>query len=453
MFKDKLTKLRNILKDKNVLFLMVVLFFSILIRINNLFFYNQWWADDGGAHLIYLNIVREKYRLPAMEEVYIAWHEPLYYVVLAIWKFLGELITFGGQDWLIMSQVFLSILGLLVAWMLARKVSNNKVANITVLLLSVLFVNVKLSAYVTNELLAQVGMVFLIFLFVRLNLFNQDRQREVFGWSVFLGLLSLVKMSVFILFLAVIIVWGVKLIVEKKKYLAKYIIILICIVGLINTPWFLYKNSVYGNSFSINMYEQEKQSLIDSKGWDYLSNFNSKVFTSDPYWKTEPLSFSSILISDTFSDYYNLFNDVEHHRNLNEKKFKTDNGRYSTPKLKNSVLRANQIGLLVYIIWTIGFIGCVWKEIQRLKEPNWQRLFLILLIIGGVSALVYNTLRMPYYDRGVLKAQFIYFVFPVLAILSFDWYWRELSAFWASIITVVPILLYIFFALPVLLVS
>ena len=46
----------------------------------NVFQYNTYWGYDGGAHVDYIFTIAEENRLPSMEENYLAWHEPLFYL-------------------------------------------------------------------------------------------------------------------------------------------------------------------------------------------------------------------------------------------------------------------------------------------------------------------------------------------------------------------------------------
>src|SRR3972149_342246 len=80
-------------KNKKILFgilLTFVIGIVLAIRINNIATYNSWWADDGGAHIRYVETLIEKGRLPEMNETYLAWHEPGYYWLMARWQTVGE---------------------------------------------------------------------------------------------------------------------------------------------------------------------------------------------------------------------------------------------------------------------------------------------------------------------------------------------------------------------------
>jgi hypothetical protein len=454
MIRKKIRKIIENLKYEEYFFLAPILIFAGLIRVNNLFFYNQWWGDDGGAHLKYIEIIQNQWRLPNMNDIYIAWHEPLYYILMSIWGSLGNFIGFGGQDWMIALQILFSLLGLVFIWFLSKTIAGHKVSIATTILSSVIFVYVKMSSYLTNELITQVGFIGLIFWFIKQKLFQEEKSKQIFFWAVILGCLTLVKMTLFILFLSAILLWLVRFIYEKNLTFLKYIIICIFTVMLINTPWFIHKQKTFGSAFSVNLYEQKKQSLVTSPGWNNLLSVNTKIFTSEPYWKSSPVSFWSMLISDTFSDHYNLFKNREYQRNISpEEKKLVDNGRYSDFNLKQVVLISNQIGLLIFILWFIGFSGVLIKKVKNLfnKKIDWTFYFFVIIIFGGISALAYNTLRHPYYDRGVLKSQFIFFVFPLISILAFQWWKNQFGKIGLAIVFM-PILCYIYFALPMLLV-
>ena len=72
-----------------LLFLCFIL--GVSIRIHDIRTYNPWWADDGGAHVAYVNTLFNDHVLPDPSINYLAWHEPGYYALSAVWKGVGTL--------------------------------------------------------------------------------------------------------------------------------------------------------------------------------------------------------------------------------------------------------------------------------------------------------------------------------------------------------------------------
>ena len=65
---------------KKLLYFFCVLFIFVLagfIRWHNLNNYTTVWADDGGAHLKYVDVLLQEHRFPTLQETYVAWHEPI----------------------------------------------------------------------------------------------------------------------------------------------------------------------------------------------------------------------------------------------------------------------------------------------------------------------------------------------------------------------------------------
>lgn len=436
------------------LFLVVVIIFFVL-RFHNIRIYNTWWADDGGGHIQYEQTILQSHRLPTPVETYLSWHEPGFYFLLAGWVGVGQRLGFTSIDWWASLNIVVNLFFLVVICFLSYfylEIKNQWLALLNVFIFSILFVSVKLSAYVNNELLNQTLILLLIFLFYRWRLLAPQKNKMVLFWSLILGLALLIKLTSFIVLAAALIIWLVELIRQKKKFLFYYLAICLVVVGTLNFPWLFYKNQHFGQTFSINLYETlPKQNVITSEAWHYFFNFNYHFVIDRPYWFSLPHSYWTVLISDTFGDYYNLFNNVDRINALpDNQKILIDNGRFATPQLWGTLLWTNRVGLVVYLIWLVGLIGWLigwWR--QKKYQP--YIIFLLLALFGGWAALLFNNLRLPYLERGVLKAHFIYFTFPILTLLSYAWWFKAIKNKWLLIlITVGPFLAYLIIAWPML---
>ena len=442
-----LYRLINFYKN-NILFAVLVtaiFLLALFIRLHNLSLYSTYWADDGGAHLQYIDIILSENRLPASSETYLAWHEPVFYTGMALWVKVGGFVgvKVSNIDWQEIPNLIFGITFVgLAAWLAYVYSKSRWVAFSSIFLFSVLFTGVKLSAYVNNEMLVQTFIILLSILFVQLKLFDFGKNKKVVQWSVLLAFVMLVKLTAVIVLFAVIIVWLLHWVKNKKKHVLKYICLSLFVVSILNAPWLAYKHFTFGSALSINLYEEEKQSLIHSEAWDYILAVNPRIFTDEPYWQSNPPSFISILLADTFSDYYNLFNQVDLINALEDKqKIFTDNGRFTTPEFFKSAVLMNRLGFFISLVWLIGLLGVVLSRVKS-KKIDWYEVFFVILIFGGLSALIYNNLRHPYLERGVLKASFIYFVYPLVAAISYTWWWQKVKPVFFSILVVIPIVIY-----------
>ncbi len=444
-------------KNIKTILLVLILVLAFAIRINNVLRYNTWWADDGGAHIKYVETILEEGRLPAFSENYLAWHEPVYYIIQAGWTKLG-LVLGVSIDKIINWQEFLGVIFFGVCIYLVYQLSiiltkNNWLALLGVFVFSVLFTSVKLSAYINNDFLIQILIILLALLFYKFKLLEINKHRLVVWWSVILGLAMLVKLTAVLVFLAVIILWALYSICEKKKYAIVYIFLCIITVSFINLPWLVYKKANFGTAFAVNIYEQDnRQDILTSDAWSYLLKINPGVVTNEPFWTSGPYSFGSILLADVFTDYYNLFNHVDEMNNLpDEEKITTSNNRFTTPFFTSSAPWSVRLGFIISFIWLIGFFGSIWQMIKN-KRIDWQKIFIYILAIGGLLALIYNNLRFPYLERGVLKANFILYVFPLIALVGYSWWWQILKKkkWFLFILLLLPWLIYTVVASPIL---
>jgi len=445
---------RHIKTHWSSIILVCIFLFACILRMHNLLVYDTRWADDGGAHTAYTEIVLQEHRIPTMDETYLAWHEPVYYVLLASWVKIGNVFGIVSFDWWEVSQLVLSMVFLWVVWLVSMQMTkkNTPVSLLVVFVHAVLFIGVKLAAYTTNELLLHALVLLLVYLLYRWNLFEDKKHKLVLFWASLLAIATLVKLTAFVCLIAFVVSCIFFGLVRKRGYYVVYALLAILVVSFVNTPWFLYKQKQFDGSFSINVYEEgHKQTLVESDGWTYLLTFSTQPFTTQPYWETTPYSVVSILVADTASDYYNLFHDYASHQSLPEsQRIQTSNGRFTTPALVQAGLWSNRIALILFAMWGIGFFATMVSSV-RTKGVDAREWFVYILVGGGVLALMYNVLRMPYIERGVLKMQFIYFALPLAHVVAYRWWWKVLKSRWLRVcILILPIVLYTFATLPII---
>jgi hypothetical protein len=159
---------------------------------------------------------------------------------------------------------------------------------------------------------------------------------------------------------------------------------------------------------------------VTSDAWKYIFTINKRIFTDYPYWYKLPYSYFSILLSDSFGDYYNLFNNkIEMDELPKADKILIVNGRYTTPAYWQSLLNTNRIGLSFFLVWLIGFIVFIFSFLKKRIDFSNYLVFWLIALFGGWAALLYNNLLLPYLDVGVLKGHFIYYTYPLFVILAY----------------------------------
>src|SRR3989339_321128 len=412
------------------LFLFVVVFCGLLVRLNNLTIYNTWWSEDGGAHLLYVEKVARDWSLPMMdyqpspsgETNYLAWHEPGYYVLMAAWTWLGGEFTSSDTrlDWQELFQVLVYLFSVWVVWRLAGELTGSRYLKVLgVLVTAFLFVGLKLTAYLNNEYLAQSLILFLIYLFLHWRLFEGEKMMKLAWWSVILALGMLVKLTVVLPGIAAGLVWVIFGLKDRRKKAFVSILLSTFIILCLQTPWLVYKKQEFGKAWTINVFEKDnQQSLLASTGWKTLVQLNTQVIYSRPFWPTTPYSFSAILLADIFADYYGVFS--------HPGQFGTITGsdliflpskRYTDLSLWQRNLFMIRWGLLIVLSWSIGLGAWFWSW-YRQKKIESRDVFLGLLLLGGIMALVYNLLRYPYPERGVIKASFVFYLWPLLTLVA-----------------------------------
>lgn len=437
--------------------LAVIILLTLLIRINNLKVFDTSWADDGGARLTYIETLYYENRLPTMEETYVAWHEPVYYYILAGWIKVGDWLGIEGLNWWESFNIVLYLAFLVLVWLFSYYFSkqNKWIALLNTFVFSIIFIGVKLSSYTSNELLLHVLVLLSVVLFYRWQLNRDGRDKKVFWWAVILAITCLAKVTGWVVVIAALLFWLIKYFVSKRKYYLKYIVILIFVVSCLNLPWIVYKQNNYNGYFSINIYDDKpRQNIMTSDGWRYIFAINTHIFTDYPYWYSQPHSYASILLSDSFGNYYNLFHNSEAMEALPEDQaILVGNGQNTTAKLWNSLINTNRVGLLITAIWWIGFAAWAVSRIKKKRIDDYD-LFALIVMLGGWSASIFHNLRLPYLEAGVLKAHFIYFTYPILSLIAYRQWWQILkNKLWYLAVVLLPWLIYLLVAWDILMIE
>lgn len=412
--------------NKNKIYtIILILVFCVLLffRLNNALNYNCYWGYDGASHIEYIYTIEDQYRLPTFDENYLAWHEPLYYFIFAIFGSLYKFIS-GNSEFFSMIKflqvltAFVDIFFLFVFYKtLGYLTKNRKVKLATLLSVGFFTPLIIVNNYLTNELFLYWLIILCFYFVVRFN---------KFGWSykkaLLIGVLSafvlLTKLSALIFIFSLCVWFLYQAFYFKNKKFIYYLGLVILIVFVLNLPWQIYRAKNFGGIFTVNNYEllQEGQlSQTKDVPGNFFTNFNFEIF-KNPFWQSSRNSFWSIIFAQIFVDYDNIGGNVD--LNNSTKEIMTGNGRFVNSK--NFILsRASLvIGIFVSIILILGFLREIAKFIKRRFRPDIKSLFIVFIFLS-FFALVYNVIKNPFIERGTLKIIFILSVWPFLFFLGY----------------------------------
>ncbi|PLX28410.1 hypothetical protein C0581_02325 [Candidatus Parcubacteria bacterium] len=407
---------------KNALPICIGIFLALLsfVYIRNIFHYNTYWAYDGGAHVEYIFTIVDEGRLPAPEENYLAWHEPLFYMTEAIKAHALMSLGFTREAVIYMLQFGSAIIGILFvvgSGALSYIVMKKKGLSFFVMIFTgFLYIVTATSRYITNELFFHMLTVWLLVLFFHWKMY----ERDLWNWKrwlsiiLYLGVLVWIKLTAWVVVFALVL-WLVLYSVLQKHWkgllLAGLVFIL---VGAMYSPWLMYKHQVYGGAFTINSYETQKDMHMPLT---FFVTWDNDILDY-PFWDRGKDSFWSMFFASAFVDYDNVFENYESGEYERGKVLQSPNGRYLSIR---SV--ANQSFLFwVSLPFTLLFLlgGVVWLVRTCKSRLSHKDMFLGILAFGFFASLVYNVWQYPFLERGTLKAIFILTFFPLIALLSID---------------------------------
>lgn len=409
----------NIYKIFLILFFLIIIFF----RFNNVLNYNSYWGYDGAKHMEYIDSIEDKYRLPTFTENYLAWHEPLYYFVFAVFGFIYKFITNSNNFILMIKSLqiltaFLDVIFLFIFYKTLSLLTENKSLKLLTLLTTGFFTPlILINNYLTNELFLYWLIILCFYFIVKFDKTGWNYQKIIL--VAFLSSLALLTKLSAIIFIFCFIIWFLyQTIYFKTKIYYKYLLLFIGLVFIINLPWQIYRAKNLGGIFTINNYEllQEQEipqtKDITNKFW---FNFDTHIF-NNPFWQTGRNSFWSIIFSQTFIDYDNIGGNVD--LNNVQKQVKTGNGRYLSFKTFNWAKIALKNGFLMLLVVLFGYALEIKNSFKNKFIPD-VNLFLNLFISASFLALIFNVLRNPFIERGTLKLIFIVSALPWFFFLSY----------------------------------
>ena len=380
----------------------------LAFRLWNAFHFNPFWGYDGGGHLDYIfSLVRGHF--PDLKTNYLAWHEPLYYLLMT-----GVSRLHSGLRIFELAQAGLSLALAALSWSVVTKLTDKPWARGIAWVSWNLLAPVTLaSTMVTNELLNY----FWILLILNLGLSEKWRARSV-ELGVICGLALLTKMTAIVAVIALIVSEilgdcpfepqkGLSLWALKGTHLRKTFVI-ISIAALLYTPWLGYRALSGNDAFAINNTEYLAPAplALDSRA-QFFAKFDKDIFAF-PFWYSGGRGFWSMLYADTFWDYYGMMQNRNQLAALpKEEKISTDHNGGEVSRFKLEVTKP--LPWLAIPLALVMLAGA-W---QLLKKP----FELPTLLTGALfAALIYFAYRYPFYDKGIVKSIFIGPAFlPLLA--------------------------------------
>jgi len=404
---------------------LILLFFALAVfRWHNVFAFNPYWGYDGGGHIDYILSLFRDGRLPNIKDNYLAWHEPLYYLLTAGYLKLIQLLSFGNLSfgatlhYLGFFQFSLSIATSYLIYKLVSKLTANKWE--VIICWSVLNLLPSMnyaSTFITNELLNYFFILLIIYYFV-----SQIYGRKTISWKswakfgLIVGLSLLTKITgvivAFILF-AWLIIENIRL---RRKPMIAGLLLSIFIALIINLPWIAYRFHMMNGAFAINNIEFVKPVEIKlDQRVSFFANFDWDIFKF-PYYYSGARYFWSILYADSFYDYYGAIEnkDLLDHLKL-EKKLPLIRTTHLDGFVLPSHFKFSQVlvwlGIIPAILMIMGFL----RGLIAFKDKAYLYVCLYAAIpLAFLSALIYYAYRYPYYDKGIIKSIFI---FPAYVLL------------------------------------
>lgn len=406
-----------------IIFLIVFFAFVLFFRINNALNYNCYWGYDGAKHIEYIDTIEGQHRLPTFEENYLAWHEPLYYGVFAVFGSIYKFIS-SNNDFMPMIKflqivtAILDVFFLFVFYKILNLLTKNKLIKLATLFSVAFFTPlIIVNNYLTNELFLYWLTILTLYFIIKSEKTFWNYKR-IIGVGFLMALMMLTKLSALVFIACFFIYFLYKYFYFKKAKILKYLLLLFLIIFVLNLPWQIYRAKNFGGVFTVNNYEllqNEKLPQIKDIPNNFFINFNFEIF-KNPFWQSGRNSFWSIVFAQLFVDYDNIGGNVD--LNNNQMELITGNGRFISLNkfiLSRMIL---SISITLFVILIIGYISEIIEFIKRKFKPDIKFLFL-LFITSSFVALIYNVFKNPFIERGTLKVIFILSIWPLLFFLGY----------------------------------
>ena len=445
-------------------YLVLIFFcFLFLFRLHNALAYNPYWGYDGGGHIDYLFSLVQHHQFPDIAHNYVAWHEPLYYLIFA--SFLKIFLFFGVDldskiilQFLSLGQAILSIGTSFLIYKLFKLLGQNNNFSNEIIFFSIVLVSFlpsfnQASTFFTNELLSYFFILLALYYFLKYFYYSPIYQtKHCVSLGIILGLGLLTKITILILILCFLIYFFLDFIFRIKIKFFHYrllsasrsdsmvnlsdpsaiaqgpdqkqenikkrffkISLVFILSGILYAPWLFYKsNNLLGFVSVNNPNFLTPQSLKPDKRLLFFCGFDFDIFRF-PYYYSGARKFASMLYADFFWDYYVTIENqdfIVHARENNlENIIATNHNNHNFASFQNYYLNRalSFLSLFIFAVFVLGF----WDYLVRIRKDR-KLFFKILIPASFLAASIYQAYRYPYYDHGVVKAIFIFPAFLYL---------------------------------------
>lgn len=377
--------------------------------------FNPFWGYDGGGHIDYIFSLAKDNNFPVYGENDVAWHEPLYYFVMAaIAKivFLFSDSTKTALHVLGLVQAFLSLeVTALLGYFFWRVSKNTWVALITTVFATTLPAFTKASAMLTNELLNYGFIILLLTYYVHLASLSVLTKKHALLLGAISGLALLTKITAIVPISIIFIFLLIQILkVQGARFAGFFLVLALIPILLMETPWQAYRATFLERQTINNPSLLTPQPIKLDARLHFYRKFDTDIFKF-PYWYSGGRGFWSMFYADSFYDYDNiLYNHDTLIATPESEKIRTTHNETFAPTRNYKLNRILVLtGVLPLLIILIGIARTIYKK-DRLA------LFGLAITAGFLSALLYFSYRYPYYDMGIVKSIFIFpiFLFPLI---------------------------------------
>lgn len=381
----------------------------LFFQLHQLLAFNPYWGYDGGAHLHILETLAREHRFPTLAENYLAWHEPLYYLLLAGLRMVFVPFWFSHFLFVLVMD------GLVYALMREAKMSMLRSTLATIAILS-LPAFLETSMFLTNEVLNYVFLLGITLTTLRLWKEKEPTRKTAFLFVLCVALGVVTKITAVVALGVAGVLLILKALTSKSGKVLLPLLFAVIFSALLYAPWLVIRNDGLSKA-SINNYDMlPAKPLVWDERVDFLMRFDADIF-QHPFWYSGGRGFWSMLYADTVSDYSGLFEHQDRKNLLPETQrvWTSEGGATSVSAYRKPLaLLVLQFGWVPVGVLLLSVFGCLIALLCRIVSRAFRARHahsLVLPTLGFFSAfllaLLYYAYRYPYYDQGVIKSIFI----------------------------------------------
>jgi 4-amino-4-deoxy-L-arabinose transferase-like glycosyltransferase len=394
--------------------------FLIIFRIHNAWHFNPFWGYDGGGHIDYILSLAQENRFPSIEDNYVAWHEPLYYLIYAG---VAKIVLLFTEDikpilkTLSLAQVVLSLGVSFLVYRIIKQATKNKLAILSsFIMLSLLPAMTEASTFLTNELLNYFFIFLIITLLIDYQRKEKTTRKNTLALGIVCGLALLTKVTAVIPIAFVGLTLMIDLLRRHKKSAWIKLALFIVPVVILVLPWQIYRaqNVLAAPSINNQNFLEPMPLKLDERVKDYTW-FDADIFKF-PYWYSGGRAFSSMFYADSFYDYYGMMenDDLIAQAPAEDLVRTTVSNTYVTKQNFSLTSKLVWLAIVPAVIMLWGMVVMIALALK--KKQHVLPLLGIGITASFFSALIYFSYRYHYFDMGIVKSIFIYpvYLFPII---------------------------------------